>query len=697
MKIRDAIKDILRGNSLDSKEISRVLNIKKKDRKMLRSLLKDMTSDRTLYVRNGRYGLQTGKQKEGIFTLNRKGFGFVSVEGEEKDYYIPSQNKKGAMTGDTVRILARMGERPEGIITKVVDRKIRTLVGKINHEGSYSIFTPDNDIPYTFYIPKGRYKNAKDGSKVVIRITKYPDDEKIPKGEVIEILGLPEDKTTDAISILREYDIPDEFREETLEDARLLPKEVSQEDLINRKDYTHLTTFTIDGIDAKDFDDAISIEKRDNYILGVHIADVSHYVRENSALDREALDRGNSVYLLSKVSPMLPVELSNELASLQEGVLRLTFSLLMEIDKTGKVLNFDLSPGYIRSRKRLNYTEVSDFLETKKTDKPYIEALARDLILMEELYDILRHRRDERGAIDFEINETEIIVDEKDNPLEIRKTERRVANKLIEEFMLIANETVAKFSIEKKLPFVYRVHEEPNSERIFSLNQFIQRMGLGSIKVKDKIKPKEIQALLKKLKGTKWEEIVSKMALRAMAKAKYFPNNLGHYGLALKDYTHFTSPIRRYSDLLIHRILKEGTHLDIPKVCEWISYTERRADEAEDELNKLRICQYMLKFVGEEFLGTISGVASFGVFVELENSAEGLCRYDDMDDYFVVDEVNMTAQGSRSGILYRPGDEVKVRLDSVNIQRREIDFTIITGGRKNGKKNGKRKGISKKS
>lgn len=688
MKIREAIKEVLDGEELTLKEICLRLSLKKQDYRTVKRVIRDMQRDNIIVKEDGKFRVCELKQLEGVFTLNRKSFGFVSVEGEEEDFYIPPEQKKGAMTGDRVVILTRGGEHPEGVVKKILERHSETLVGTFKREKQHGVFIPDNEIPYVFYIPRGYFMKAESGSKVVMKIKNYPDDRGTPKGEVVEVLGFPNDKGTDVLSIIRALEIPDEFKEETLEEARALGTEVKPEELEGRKDYTNLTTFTIDGADAKDFDDAVSIEKlpNGNYSLGVHIADVSHYVKSNSSIDREALERGNSVYLISKVCPMLPKELSNGLCSLNEGVIRLTFSLVMEIDEEGEVVNFDLSPAYIKSRKRLVYSDVSDFLETGKTDKDFIKELAPDLLEMKDLYKILQSRKFKRGAVDFEIAETEITLDENDMPTDVRRAERRIANRVIEEFMLIANETVAKYSEKKGLKFIYRVHEEPNKERIFNLSQFLSRMGLGSIKVKDKVKPKEIQNLLLKVKGTKWEGIIAKMTLRAMAKARYYEKDLGHYGLALEDYTHFTSPIRRYSDLTIHRILKGEEVGDIPKICEWISYTERRADEAEESVTELRIAQYMSNFIDEKFVGTVSGVKNFGLFVELENTAEGLCRFDDMQDYFVVDELTMTAQGQKSGKVYRPGDEVMVKVDSVNIERHEVDFILIEDGKKKGKR-----------
>ena len=693
MKLREIIIKLLRSEAMNADDLRMKLRLSYRDKKIIKRTLTQLSKEGVIFLRNGKYVVSkdTKKIKKGEFSQNRKGFGFL--RSEKGDYYIPNDEIHGAMDGDMVEASVTERGRSEGVITKILTRKHKTLVGIFFKEKQHGVFSPDNpNIPYVFYIPRGSLSGAKAGDKVAVSITKYPDGKKMPRAVVKEIIGSSTKGATDMLSVISRLEIPDKFPEDVISETEVLPLEVSPADLVGRKDFTSLNAFTIDGADAKDFDDAVSIEKlpNGNYSLGVHIADVSHYVKENSALDKEALNRGNSVYLLSKVCPMLPTELSNELCSLNENVIRLTFSVIMEFDKDGEFVKSELSNSYIKSRKRLIYDEVSDLLERGKSEISYINSLSSELFMMKGLYEKLNIQRLKRGAVDFDIPESEIKLDENDFPIDLKRAERRIANKMIEEFMLAANESVAKIAIEKKLPFVFRVHEEPDSERIFKLSLFLSRIGLGGLRIKDRVKPKEVQKLIEKSSGTKWEGVVSMLTLRSMAKAKYFQENLGHFGLALDNYVHFTSPIRRYSDLLIHRILKEGTSRDIPKVCEWISYTERRANEAEMEIKALKIAQYMSKFEGEIFEGTISSVTSFGIFVSLENTAEGLIRYDSEHEYFDVDEDIMTATGFISKRTYRPGDKVRVRLKSVNIERRELNFGFIEEGAANGKRKKRR-------
>ncbi len=647
---------------------------------------------------------------EGVFSAHARGFGFVvPLTGEERDLHIEREFVRGAMNGD--RVLAKRMERrngmgnDEGAIVEILERRNRKIVGTYLESGSFGFVVPLNDkIAYDFYVPTEFRNGAVSKQRVVLEITAYPEGRRNPEGKIVEILGFSNEKGTDILSVVREKDIPDTFSEETMREAELLPDEVSGSELKGRTDYTDLLTFTIDGSDAKDFDDAVSCERLGNgsYLLGVHIADVSHYVKEGTAIDKDAEERGNSVYLLSKVVPMLPEKLSNGLCSLKEGVIRLTLSVMMEIDRKGKVVHSEIHPSYIRSRRRLIYDDVSDLLETGKTEDASLPELSETLEWMEELYRILNEKRRARGTIEFEFPETLIDLDENDRPTGIRRFERRVANRLIEEFMLVANETIAETYVEAEVPFLYRVHEEPDAMKMLSLSETVSNLGY-SFAVRSEVEPKDLQELMDQTEETKDGRLIHMLVLRSLRKARYAEECLGHFGLAVEYYTHFTSPIRRYSDLMIHRIIKEMSEKKklsakrrrdlekrLPKLAEHLSATERRAEDAEREVDAMKTAEYMANFVGETFPGIISTVTNFGIFVELENSVEGLVRYDSMDDYFIYDESRMLAVGERSGRSYRMGDEVVVKVENVSIERREVDFSMVEA-RDVPKRNGKRR------
>lgn len=649
--------------------------------------------------RSGKYASaeRSSSLVEGVFSAHARGFGFVvPLTGEERDLHIDREYVHGAMNGD--RVLAKCIERrkgmgsDEGSIVEILERRNQKIVGTYLESGSFGFVVPLNDkIAYDFYVPPTFRNGATSKQRVVLEITSYPEGRRNPEGKIIEILGFANEKGTDILSVVREKDIPDTFSDETMNYASSLSEEVATSELKGRTDYTDLLTFTIDGRDAKDFDDAVSCERLENgsYLLGVHIADVSHYVKEGTAIDKDAEQRGNSVYLLSKVVPMLPEKLSNGLCSLKEGVIRLTLSIMMEIDKKGEVVASEIRPAYIRSRRRLIYDDVSDLLETGKTEDKDLPELSETLERMEELYRILNEKRRARGTIEFEFPETLIDLDENDRPTGIRRFERRVANRLIEEFMLVANETIAEIYEKAEVPFLYRVHEEPDAMKMLSLSETVTNLGY-SFAVRSEAEPKDLQALMDQVEETKDGRLIHMLVLRSLRKARYAEDCLGHFGLAVDYYTHFTSPIRRYSDLVIHRIIKEilekkklsakrrkDLEKRLPKLAEHLSATERRAEDAEREVDAMKIAEYMANFVGETFPGIISTVTNFGFFVELENSVEGLVRYDSMDDYFVYDESRMLAIGERSGRSYRMGDEVVVKVENVSVERREVDFSIV--------------------
>ncbi len=635
----------------------------------------------------------------GKLQTNQKGFGFILPENiDMDDVFVSANDLNGAMNND--KVIARLKGRPrkgrsaEGEIIRILVRANDEIVGTFESSKNFGFVVPDDRrINFDIYIPKSEINNAKDGYKVVAKITKWPEPRRNPEGKIIEVLGHKDDIGTDIVSIIRKHKLPENFPKKVLREADSIPETVLEEEISKRRDLRDLNIITIDGADAKDLDDAVSIEKLDNgnYKLGVHIADVTHYVKEGSALDKEALKRATSVYLVDRVIPMLPKRLSNGICSLNPQVERLTMSVFMEIDRNGKVVDHEIFESVIKTKERMTYTDVSDILEEKDFElrKKY-DYLVEDFKLMEELANILMKRQNSRGSIDFDFPEAKIILDEKGKPIEIKKAERRIANRIIEQFMIICNETVAEHMYWLNAPFVYRVHEEPSLEKIESFNKFIHNFGYHIKGITEEIHPKSLQDLLQKIEGTKEEHIISTIMLRSLKQARYSPENLGHFGLAAQYYCHFTSPIRRYPDLQIHRIIKDMLHNRLDKkrisklknivanASDRSSERERLAVEAERETNDLKMAEYMSKRIGEEFDGIISGVISFGIFVELENTIEGLVRISTLvDDYYIFDEENYLFRGERTNKTFRIGDEVRVKLTSVNVSQKEIDFVLV--------------------
>jgi len=633
----------------------------------------------------------------GTLEGNEKGFGFVVPDDRSRDdIFIPAESMAGAMHGDRViaNILRRSasGRRDEGEIIRILARENQFIVGTFEESRNFGFLIPDNSkISYDVYIPKSSFNGAKDRQKVVVEITKWPEYRRNPEGKVVEVLGYMDEKGTDIVSIIRQFKLPEEFPDRVKKYAASIKREVTQEDMEGRVDLRELKTFTIDGADAKDLDDAISIERLENgnYSLGVHIADVSHYVRENSILDKEAFKRGNSVYLVDRVVPMLPKELSNGICSLNPNEDRLTLSVIMEIDKNGNVVKHEILEAVIRSRARLIYDDVSDYLENDDEEaKEKLKDLLEELDLMKELAEILYKRRERRGSIDFNFPEAMIILDENGIPVEIKRVDRRIANRIIEEFMLVTNETVAEEYYWLEIPFLYRIHEEPSEEKIADFTKFIHNFGYV-LKGKE-IHPKELQQLTKDIKGTNEEQVISTLLLRSLRKARYSEEPDIHFGLAAKYYSHFTAPIRRYPDLVIHRIIKD--HLKgkltpnklrmleerLPEIADHTSMTERRAEEAEREVEDLKKAQYMSSRIGEKYEGIISSITNFGIFVQLENTIEGLVHFSNMlDDYYYFDEENYYIIGERSKKIYRIGDVVNIEVIGADPLRRNIDFALI--------------------
>lgn len=705
MNIRDAIVKFMESREyrpMLREELSIHFEIDKSESKEFFKVLEGLEKDGILVRnQNNRYGLLNSDYLVvGKLEGHEKGFGFVmSKDKVREDVFVTAENMNGAMHGDTViaNILkkSQAGKREEGEIIRILERGNKYLVGTFEDNKNFGFLIPDDQkISYDVFIPKAHTMGAKDQQKVVIEITKWPEARRNPEGKVLEVLGFLSDPGTDILSIIRQFNLPEVFPENVQEQANNVAEVINEKDLEGRTDLRQLKTFTIDGADAKDLDDAISIKSLENgnYELGVHIADVAQYVKDGTPMDKEALERGNSVYLIDRVIPMLPKELSNGICSLNPNVDRLTLSVIMEINKTGGIVNHQILETVINSSHRLVYDDVSDYLEDDdNAAKEILKDLLVELKLMEELMHILYKKRDTRGSIDFDFPETQIILDEQGKPIEIKKAERRIANRLIEEFMLVTNETVAEEYFWAEVPFLYRIHEDPNPEKLVAFANFIHNFGY-QLKGKE-IHPKELQLLIEEIKGKKEELVISTLLLRSLRKAVYSSTPDTHFGLASKYYSHFTAPIRRYPDLVIHRIIKEFIkgklslgkqdmlEKTLPEIAEHTSMTERRADEAEREVSDLKKAQYMMDKIGEEFKGIISSLTNFGIFVQLENTIEGLVHFSNMlDDYYHFDEEKFHIIGERSNRLYKLGDEVIIKVIGVDISKRNIDFQIVDNG-----------------
>ncbi|MCI5640755.1 MAG: ribonuclease R, partial [Lachnospiraceae bacterium] len=637
------------------KEMAMVLQVPAAEKKDLRRVVEALVEEGKLHInQKGKVQPLADNLLTGKFMATQKGFGFVRVEGEEEDYFIPAHQVLNAMDGDTVRISVdakQTGKRKEAHVVSVLERGSSIVVGIYSKSKSFGFVVADNHkFAKDIYIPKAESKGAVTGHKVVVEITDYGSDNHNPEGRVIEILGHVNDPGVDILSVIKAYGLPEEYPDEVMDQVENIPDEVSEEEKAGRVDYRDLQTVTIDGEDAKDLDDAITLTKEGNmYHLGVHIADVSNYVTEKSPLDKEALKRGTSVYLVDRVIPMLPHKLSNGICSLNQGVDRLALSCMMDINAKGEIVEHRIEETVIRVDRRMSYTSVHKIVELQdEQERQTYSELIPMFELMYELAVILRERRFKRGSIDFDFPESKIILDEKGKPIDVMEYERNNAHRIIEEFMLAANQTVAEDYYWQEMPFVYRTHEAPDSEKIQQLGIFVNNFGY-TIKMgaEDEIHPKEIQKLVSKAAGTPEEGLIGRLALRSMKQAKYTTGCEGHFGLAMKYYCHFTSPIRRYPDLQIHRIIKENLrgglrenrirHYEqiLPEVTAETSRLERRADDAEREVEKMKKAEYMLQFIGETFEGVVSGVTSWGMYVELPNTIEGMVRVADIPgDYY---------------------------------------------------------------
>ena len=682
---------------MKAKEIAMLLNIPKEDRPDLQKVLDALVLEGKIGIsKKGKYGRAENTAIVGKFISHPKGFGFVEIEGEEDDVFVSEKDINGALHNDVVQIVItqekRGDKRKEGKILRIIERGTHDIVGIYRNSGKFGFVEPDNQrFQKDIFVPGNQSLGAVNGHKVVVRITDFGDEKRKPEGHVIKIIGHINDPGTDIMSIVEGYEIPTEYPDAVMDQLYDIPSEVDSRDMAGRKDIREWVTVTIDGEDAKDLDDAITISKNgDKYTLGVHIADVSHYVTEYSALDKEAKERGTSVYLVDRVIPMLPHKLSNGICSLNEGVDRLALSCIMEIDAKGNVISHELCETVVNVNRRMSYTAVKQIIVDKDeaVSKEY-EELVPMFFLMDELATILRNKRHGRGSIDFDFPESKITLDAKGKPIDVKVYERNSATKIIEDFMLIANETVAENIFWQELPFVYRTHDNPDPEKIEALGAFINNFGY-SIHITEDIHPKEIQKLLSKIEGTPEEAMLSRLTLRSMKRAQYTTECTGHFGLAAKYYTHFTSPIRRYPDLQIHRIIKENLKggltakrikhydkilFDVAKQC---SVTERRADDAERDVEKLKKTEYMLSHIGEEFDGVISGVTAWGIYVELPNTIEGMVHVTALKgDYFTYYESRHEMVGEVTKITYKLGQRLRVKCVDADTIARTIDFEIV--------------------
>ena len=686
---------------MKAKEIAALLQIPRGKRKELQEVL-DALTEEGLAVSDAR-GRYRKKKKEkpaervrGIFIGNKKGFGFVEIpDSEEEDIFIPEDCTGGALHMDEVEVeLSKKGgdRRREGKVVKVHSHAVAELVGTYERSNHFGFVTADNPkISVDIFIPQGQDSGAKTGQKVVVRLTSYGDGRRSPEGKVTEILGHAGDVGVDVLSVARGMNIPMEFPEKVLRQADRCPDALIPNDFNGRLDLRSWQMVTIDGEDAKDLDDAVSVCREGEYYrLGVHIADVSNYVQGGSALDREALKRGTSVYLVDRVIPMLPERLSNGICSLNAGEDRLALSCIMKIDSQGRVADSRIAETVIRVDRRMSYTVVNRILTEQP---PELMEEYRELVpmffQMNELAGILRKNRSARGAIDFEFPESKILLDRKGHPVEIRAYEQNAATQLIEDFMLMANETVARTYCKKELPFLYRTHENPDTDRMEAVLTFIRNQGIRVEKTSEEITPGEIQKILQQIQGSPKEALISRLLLRSMKQAKYTTGCSGHFGLAAKYYCHFTSPIRRYPDLQIHRIIKDDLRgrMRQEKIAHYAgiledvalqsSVTERRAQEAERETDKLKIAEYMAGRIGEEYEGVISGVTGWGFYVELENTVEGLVHVSSLEgDYYHFDEENYRLVGEITGREYTLGQSVRIRVKDADVETKTVDFVL---------------------
>ena len=684
---------------LKFEELAVVLDVPAEDRVSLHKLLDEMEDEGLIIkTRKDRYGVpERMGLVVGQFQGNPKGYGFVLPDFLDEDLFIPANAINGAMHGD--RVVARISRHAsgnghqEGEIINIIKRVNKTIVGKFDRSEHFGFVTPDHSrLSGDIFIPKDYINGAEKGQKVVVEITKWPEKNRNAEGRIIEILGYEDEKGVDVMSIIRAYNIPYEFPDEVIKEAQAIPTTISEEEIAKRRDLRSLRMVTIDGEDARDLDDAVSIEilPDGNFRLGVHIADVTHYVKEGSHLDNEALKRGTSVYFPDRVIPMLPKELSNNICSLNAHEDRLAFSVLMDIDPSGNVIDHDIFESVIHINERMTYTNVYKILEEDDAElkERYKEHVA-DFENMKRLALILGERRRRRGSVDFNFDEAKIIVDENGKTIDIKRYTMTIANKIIEEFMLLCNEVVSEHFYWIGIPFVYRIHEDPDPEKMENLNLILGSFGYKLKGYRD-VHPQAIQDELNQIKGKPEEKAISMTILRSLQKARYSDIHDWHFGLAAEYYSHFTSPIRRYPDLIIHRIMKEQINgrLDdkridhyksiLHSIAQHSSERERAAQDAERDCDDLKKAEFMMDKVGQQFQGTISNITAFGLFVELDNTVEGLVRLSSMDDdYYTYNERSLCLIGERTKKIYRIGDKVNVQLIKASVETRQIDFILI--------------------
>jgi ribonuclease R len=682
-------------------ELIQALNIDMEEADLFLKTLCHMEKD-GLVVKNrrGRYGIPERMNLiVGTLEGHPGGYAFLIAESQdEEDVYISRENTNGALHGDRVivrpKIRVKGDAKREGEVIRILRRAKKKVVGTLEKGKNFSFVIPDDKrFFYDIYVPRENTSGAKTGQKVVVRITNWPERRRNPEGEIIEVLGYQDDPGMDIISIIKKYDLRLDFPGRVKNQLEKIPDEVREDDQKGREDFRDKRVITIDGEDAKDLDDAVSIESlSDGYRLGVHIADVSYYVKEKSPIDIEAMKRGCSVYLVDRAIPMLPPKLSNGICSLNPNTVRLTMSIIIDFDAAAKIKSYRITPGIIKSCERMNYTEVTSILEGKSPDLiNRYGYLIKDLELMRELAEKLSRNRINRGSIEFNIEEAKVILDDNGYPINVIKEKRAISHRIIEEFMLSANQIIAEHMYWLKIPFVYRIHEVPDEEKMLALEEFLYNLGY-SIKGVRNIKPKTLQQIIEKAKGKPEEKLINTVLLRSLKRARYSEQNAGHFGLAAGFYTHFTAPIRRYPDLIIHRIIRE--HLEgrldsarqkklnkiLSKMAKIASERERIAEEAERETVELKIAEYMAERVGNIYNGVISGITPFGIFIELDNTVEGLIHVSNMeDDYYTFDEKTVTLKGEGTGKVYQIGDAAEVKVIKVNIPERQIDFAFVNG------------------
>jgi len=681
---------------LKLRELAKRMNISDEEYGQFRRLIRSMLRDGLVVkIKRGKIGMpDKSSLVVGRLVSSKSGYGFVAPEDKSEDVYINAENMGNALHGDKVvaRVYRRKrGPTREGSITKILQRAKQNLVGTF-HKTKFADYVEPDDrrFPKNIYVAPNDSGKAHEGQKVVVSLQDWVDVHLGPQGKVVEVLGYPDEPGMDMLILIKEYELPLSFPEEVDEELVDLPDKVEKKEVERRLDYRHKNCLTIDPVDAKDHDDAVSLEIKPNgnYLLGVHIADVSYYIKENSPLDREALKRGTSVYLVDRVIPMLPEKLSNQVCSLKPHLTRLTYSVIMELDPQGERLDYRIKESVIQSKAKLDYDQVQEFFD-KGTSTKNIKGLEDDLANMLTLSRKLLEKRLAKGSLDFDLPEARVVLGKDGRVKDILETERLESHRLIEEFMLLANRTVAEHTSRLSVPFLYRVHEEPDKDKLEAFSDFVSTLGY-SFPVSGKIQPKRIQRFLKSVEGKPEEELINEILLRALKRACYQPENVGHFGLAFSHYAHFTSPIRRYPDLLVHRLLKEleaGQYTyqrqnrmlkRLPRIGEITSERERIADEAERESIKIKQVEFMQDKLGEEYEGLISGVVPFGFFIRLDHLlAEGLVRVSSLyDDYYIFDEKRQRWVGRTTRKIYKLGDRVKVQVVRVDRDRKEIDFVL---------------------